>query len=220
MIGILAYGSLLADPGPEIEAATERRIESVQTPFEVEYARSSAGRAGAPTLVRVANGKGSPVQAQIFILRPETGEQEARNMLYRRETNRVGRRGVVYDESIQQQLSDAVLIGSLADVAGVSRVFYAHLGANIDRILTGDLSAEEKARTLAKLAIDSVSERTYAERRDGIQYLRDAMRHSVQTPLTEPYETAIRRMADHAPDLEAARLRIAQCKGIILKEGE
>ena len=39
-IGILAYGSLLDDPGREL-ACTVRRIDDAETPFNVEFARRS-----------------------------------------------------------------------------------------------------------------------------------------------------------------------------------
>ena len=38
-VGILAYGSLIDNPGDEIAAATVRTIEEVETPFNVEFAR-------------------------------------------------------------------------------------------------------------------------------------------------------------------------------------
>ena len=52
-IGILAFGSLLDEPGAELEAHIARRIEGIETPFAVEFARSSRTRDGAPTLVPV-----------------------------------------------------------------------------------------------------------------------------------------------------------------------
>jgi hypothetical protein len=54
-VGILAFGSIADKPGTELAAATTRRIE-VETPFAVEFARSSRTRAGAPTLVPVSEG--------------------------------------------------------------------------------------------------------------------------------------------------------------------
>ena len=45
-IGILAYGSLIQEPGCEIAPAIVRRI-SCRTPFKVEYARKSNSRNGA-----------------------------------------------------------------------------------------------------------------------------------------------------------------------------
>ena len=36
-VGVLAYGSLLTSPGPELNEATAMRIEGVVTPFPVEF---------------------------------------------------------------------------------------------------------------------------------------------------------------------------------------
>jgi hypothetical protein len=49
-LGILAYGSLIHDPGPEIEPHIRLRIDT-ETDFPVEYARLSTKRGDAPTLV-------------------------------------------------------------------------------------------------------------------------------------------------------------------------
>jgi hypothetical protein len=65
-IGILAYGSLIADPGSEIGPLIARRIQTV-TPFSVEYARlSGKTRGGAPTVVPHA--AGCPVKAEVLVL--------------------------------------------------------------------------------------------------------------------------------------------------------
>jgi hypothetical protein len=75
-IGVFAYGSLIGDPGSELEAATIERIENVFTPFGVEFARSSNGHGGAPTLVPVADGR--PVSGQILVLNvPENAGRAA-----------------------------------------------------------------------------------------------------------------------------------------------
>jgi hypothetical protein len=50
-LGILAFGSLIDNPGAEIEAALVGRKLNIRTPFGVEFARSSIKRGGAPTLV-------------------------------------------------------------------------------------------------------------------------------------------------------------------------
>ena len=55
-VGILAYGSLIEDRGPEIAAAKARIEPGVRTPFKVEFARTSSTRGGAPTLVPVSIG--------------------------------------------------------------------------------------------------------------------------------------------------------------------
>ena len=88
-LGILAYGSLIDDPGDEIKALTAGRITGVETPFNVEFARKSRLRADAPTLIRVEQ-NGSKVPAAIIVLKPEVAIESAQDILYRRETDRVG----------------------------------------------------------------------------------------------------------------------------------
>ncbi|MEW8558205.1 MAG: hypothetical protein AB2588_09470 [Candidatus Thiodiazotropha sp.] len=83
---ILAYGSLIADPGWEIEEVCTGTIKGMTTPFPIEYARSSAGRGGAPTLVPYIGG--GEVCAQIFIM--DTSVEDATDRLYRREIDAVG----------------------------------------------------------------------------------------------------------------------------------
>jgi len=216
-IGILAYGSLLADPGAELaEAIVERR--PAMTPFPIEYARSSKGRAGAPTLVPAEIG--SPVKAQILVMRPDIQEHEIQNRLYRREINRVGDQECLYDDAAQRSKENAVVIKALRDLAGVPTVFYTSLKANIPEVLSAGLSDEEKAERLAELAVASVKPETYAAGRDGIRYLDDAIRYGIVTPLTELYRAAILRRAGDAPDLEEARLRIARQNDIKVEEGQ
>jgi hypothetical protein len=218
VVGILAYGSLLVDPGWEIEDVTERKIEGIQTPFGVEYAYKSRGRAYAPTLVPVPDGKGARVCAQVFILNPATGDQEAKDILYRREINRVGDQDKVYDETAQSQKRNPVLVRSLADLAGIPLVLYTYLDANLGAILRADISADDKAEKLARLAVESVTEETFARCRDGIRYLADAIAHGIRTPLTEAYRAAVLRCADDAPDLETVRQRIARKKDWVPEE--
>ncbi len=69
-IGILAFGSLMDNPDAEIDAALIGRKLNVCTPFGVEFARSTIGRGGAPTLVPVQQGgRSSPHQLRYQILR-------------------------------------------------------------------------------------------------------------------------------------------------------
>jgi len=213
-LGILAYGSLLKDPGKELGRSIIKRIRG-ETPFEVEYARKSKGRAGAPTLVPVPNGKGSKVSASILILKPLITEEEARGMLYRREINCVGQKSVTYNDKKQRDKENAVVIERLENFGGVSVVMYTSLKANINRVLQDNLSAEDKAKELASLAIESVTKETFCSQRDGIQYLADAIRCGIQTPLTNLYKQEILRHVGNALDLEEARLRIARQKGIV-----
>ena len=86
-VGILAFGSMAEEPGPELAATATRRI-AVQTPFFVEFARSSRTRDGAPTLVPVRAG-GARVPATILVLDDSVTVADARAILYRRETGRL-----------------------------------------------------------------------------------------------------------------------------------
>jgi hypothetical protein len=86
-VGILAFGSLIDDPGPEIDAAFTGRKLNVRTPFRVEFARASTKRYGAPTLVPVQQG-GASVPGQILLV--NVSEREAKDRLWRREIDKIG----------------------------------------------------------------------------------------------------------------------------------
>ena len=214
-LGILAYGSLLKDPGKELKGNIVERIR-VETPFEVEYARTSKGRAGAPTIVPVSDGKGGKVHAYILILKPHIGEEGARNMLYRREINCMEEKSVVYDDKCQRGNKDSIVIKRLENFGGVAVVLYTSLRANIEKVLQVNISAEEKAKELASLAVESVTRDIFCSQRDGIRYLVDAIYCGIRTPLTEVYKQEILSQASDAPNLEKARLRIARQKGVLL----
>ena len=87
-LGILAYGSLIKDPGPEIARRIKFRLKTV-TPFPVEYGRySGKTRGGAPTVVK--HDKGAPVAAEILVLDDKVSFEDARDMLWRRERHKEG----------------------------------------------------------------------------------------------------------------------------------
>jgi hypothetical protein len=212
-VGILAYGSLLSDPGKELLEKIIERI-SVETPFKAEYARSSKNRDGAPTIVPVANGIGCKVNAKILVLNPNISEEEACNKLYRREINRIGDENIVYDDERQEKMKDAVIIKREKDFSGISTVLYTFLRANIKKVLEADVSAEEKAKELASLAIGSVTQDTFCSRRDGVCYLAAAIGCGIHTPLTDLYKQEILRQVGCVHNLEEARQKIAKNKGI------
>ena len=85
-VAILAFGSLADEPGDELRPVIAVRV-AVQTPFPVEFARSSRTRGGAPTLIPVTEG-GARVPATLLILAEPVTVQAARLLLYRRETHR------------------------------------------------------------------------------------------------------------------------------------
>ena len=79
-IAILAFGSLIEDPGEEIGPLIRERIRPVTTPFSIEFARSSGYRCGAPTLIPVDAG-GFPVNAVLLVLDDTVGLEPAMSLL-------------------------------------------------------------------------------------------------------------------------------------------
>jgi hypothetical protein len=190
-VGILAFGSLIDNPGAEIEAALVGRKLNVRTPFGVEFARSSNKRGGAPTLVPVEQG-GAPVSGQILLM--NVSEQEAKDRLWRREINRVGQGGH-YTHHANPGLN-TLIIDRYENYEQVSVVLAARFNATIVPLT---------AARLADLAIESARlERTG---RDGIAYLIDAKRNGILTPLSEAYEQEILRRLE-VVDLNQALRKI------------
>ena len=184
-VGILAYGSLIGDPGPEIEPHMIRRIPC-NTPFKVEFARASRTRTGGPSLI--PHDGGSHVAAQILVV--DLPLKEATDRLYRRERHKVGT-GICYvpPEIITP---NTVIIESRSSFEGIETVLYTRIGANIDGLT---------ATKLAKLAVESA--RARQDGKDGISYLMNAKKCGIQTPLSPDYEKEILRLTG-AHSLEAA----------------
>ncbi len=190
-LGILAFGSLIDNPGAEIESALVRRKLNVRTPFGVEFARSSTKRGGAPTLVPLEQG-GAPVLAQILFV--NVSEQEAKDRLWRRETDSIGQGGHYVHRT--NPGPNTLIIDRYENFECVGVVLAARFPATI---------AALTATRLAELAIESArSERTG---RDGITYLRNAKRIGITTPLSDAYEREILRLTQ-AHDLDEALRRI------------
>jgi hypothetical protein len=177
-IGILAYGSLLDDPGPEFANAV-RRVEDAETPFRVEFARKSEKRDGAPTLIPVEPG-GETVPAGVLVLKDEVAEVCACEMLYRRETRPNRRRR-------PKRRPD--WIRSVVHLGSVDMCLYAAFGCNLE-------SDERPPAGLAQLAIKSAKLAAGAERRDGISYLEAVKHRGVETPLMADYEHEILKQTD------------------------
>jgi len=216
MIGILAYGSLIAHPGHEIESVLDHVIPDVETPFPVEYVRCSKSRAGAPTLVPVPIGRGSPVRAAVLVLREGTTHQQAMDMLYRRELHQEGNPKINYADKKQRSKEDAVVIEHLANFQGVLDVYITILKPNFTEILDANRTQEDKVKLLTRAAIESVTRETYAKGMDGIEYLADNIDAGVVTTLTRIYCQAVLDIAGNAQDLRQARSTIAQNKGVTL----
>ncbi len=196
-IGILAYGSLIGDPGKELEPLVRECIKDVQTPFSVEFARSSSSRDGAPTLVPVEEG-GAPVRGAMLVLDPAVEVWRAEDLLWRRET-----RNECSDKHYRPPANpglNTVVVVHLQNVANVETVLYTKIGANI------------KNRTpeyLGDLAICSARREAGAKRMDGISYLICVKKQKIQTPLMSDYEAAILQKTQ-AQTLDEAYERIRQ----------
>jgi hypothetical protein len=191
-VGILAFGSLIADCGEEIEAALVGRKLNVRTPFGVEFARSSNTRSGAPSLVPVRTG-GAPVFGQILLV--NVSQPEAKDRLWRREINRIGQGGHYVRR--ENPGPNTLIIDRYENLEGVRTVFAARFAANIDPLTPA---------RLAELAIKSARlERTG---RDGITYLIDVKHNGIITPLSAAYEKEILRRTN-ATDLPEALKKIS-----------
>ena len=177
-LGILAFGSLITFPGPEIASVTVGRIEDVLTPFNVEFARKSKTRGYAPTLIPVDTG-GARIRAQILVLRNSVTPEAVQDMLWRRETRQTGRQKYRRPEVVSR---DDVLVETILGLSGVETLFYTRIGQNIEQLT---------AKTLAELAIQSV--RSAPRGSDGITYLMDAMKSGIETPLSRDYASEIIR---------------------------
>src|SRR5262245_1570413 len=191
-VGILAFGSLIDEPGPEIEEATTSRITGIFTPFGVEFARSSVTRAGAPTLVPLPSG--GLVPAELLVLK--VPEQEAKDRLWRREIRRIGQGG--HYRHSERPGPNTLIIDTYPNFGGVAIALAARFPANI-----APLTAHE----LARLAIASA--RHLDNGLDGITYLMNTKRKGIVTPLSPEYEAEIL----HRTGTEALQAALAQIRG-------
>ena len=187
VIGILAYGSLIGDPGTEINLLIVRRIQTT-TPFPVEYARLSRRRGGAPTVVPYSSGR--LVKAVVLVLPDSIPLKDAKSLLYRRETRGEGL-GQIYPESTSP---NAVLIRDEPGFCGLDHVLYTDFNAG------GKLS-DPDPRALAKAAVNSVA--IAPNGRDGISYLMDLTNAGVVTGLTPRYQEEILALTGSASLAEA-----------------
>lgn len=179
-IGILAYGSLIDDPGDEIKNLIDSRIKNIETPFKIEFARSSGTRGGAPTLVPVQSG-GAKVRAVVLILKDLVSEKEAKNILWRRETHKPIGSKEEYDPPATPT-QNTVLVESISGFCGLKTVLYTRIAATI---------ANPTPQKLAELAIKSAQSKKLIKGQDGISYLISAKQSGIVTPLMPDYENEI-----------------------------
>ncbi len=136
-IGILAFGSLIGDPGKELLPKIIMRIKT-PTPFGVEYVRYSQTRGGAPTLV--PHPDGVPVDGEILVLDDAVSVDEARNMLWRRE-RRIEGSGKNY---VEGTTPNSVLVREWTNSPCVESVLYTDFLSRRQNCQTrGDRIGEE-----------------------------------------------------------------------------
>ena len=178
-IGILAYGSLIEDPGFEIEPHIVEKMAGMETPFHIEFVRTSPIRGGGPTVVPVDTG-GAPVRGMVFVLHERISRKHALDLLWRRETRNEGT-ALGYKKPVRYDPNQMLAV-ELGDFAGLGLVLYAKFGATL---------ADPTPDELAELAIRSVNTEAGKRGRDGISYLMSLKRQGIVTPLMGAYEHAI-----------------------------
>ncbi|EDM38891.1 hypothetical protein PBAL39_22500 [Pedobacter sp. BAL39] len=189
-IGILAYGSLINDPGKEIEPLIIDRIACV-TPFAIEYARLSSTRNDAPTLIPVKEG-GAKVKAQILVLECSISLTQAEDMLWRRETRQ--KTNVKPYPRNKEPGKNSVTVIRIDNFEGVDQVIYTSIPSNIGLNSPG---------ILAGLAVQSILQEAGERQMDGVRYLLDAKRNGIKTLISEAYEQEILKHTE-TESLEAA----------------
>jgi hypothetical protein len=196
-VGILAYGSLLEEPGGELAPRIVGRIPGTPTPFRIEFFRASPMRGGAPTVVPVENA-GASVRGTVLVLDEGVSIEHARDLLWRRETRREGT-AQRYREPVGTDPNQMLAV-ELPDFAGMDVVLYARFGPTLS-----DPTPEE----LAELAVRSVGTDAGRKGLDGISYLLCLKRQGILTPLMPAYERAILEKTSAASLEDAlARLRM------------
>jgi hypothetical protein len=177
-IAILAYGSLRGEPGPEIGPLIQSRISS-DTRFGIEYARLSSTRGGGPTVV--PHSKGRPVSAELLLLEPLVSLDQARDMLWRRETRQEGSSRRYSGGSSP----NCVLVKDHTGREEIAHILYTDFNDS------GKLPNPD-ATSLAQAAIASVNQAPAGK--DGISYLIDLLGQGVVTALTPAYQAEILRL--------------------------
>jgi hypothetical protein len=185
---LLAYGSLLWDPGGELADLLDFRSSSnlVETPFKVEFARSSRSRGGGPTLVPVATG-GAHVVGKILLFTERLPVLKAQTLVWRRELRRADG---WYDAERNADHPDKVFVDAHEELhEDFDIVLAVRIPPNIEP-LNGD--------ELARRAIHSAATEFGLNRKDGISYLLGAKDVGIETPLRPDYESAILRILNVA----------------------
>jgi cation transport regulator ChaC len=186
-VAILAYGSLVVDPGEELAALIHEQTHPYRTPFAVEYARLSPHRSQGPVLTVVPDEEGDPVDGYLLFLNDGVSVEAATRVLWRRETHQVGSKKL----PLGAERRNIQLTTRLPEA---DAVLYWAAQSNYPR---------PDAAGLARRAIDSARGPAGAARKDGISYLGQAIAAGIRTRLTDAYVAAVLEQTG-AADLDAA----------------
>ena len=214
-VGILAYGSLIWEPG-DLDIDLDSDPRQVWTPFNVEFARESGRkrndgsfgpRGGAPTLVPVPIDHGKQVKAQI-LLHNSSKEQAVKELFIReggdwelrKSLNPKSPYGIdcKYDctRNVSQEIKihegKKILINCLLNFDEPKYILFAQLSTNIKKI--GSKIQKLTPEHLACLAIISV--KNACANKDGISYLHEARRVGIETCLSRDYAKKILEITD------------------------
>lgn len=181
-IGILAFGSLIDNPGQEIKDVEVKRI-NCETPFPIEFARISSSRNNAPTLIPIKdNSRGKKTKATVIVIDKKKSLDEAKSILWRRECHKTDKLED-YKEPAKPTHKN-VLLGELDDFCGLDKVIYTYF-------LLQPIFSELTTEKLADFAIESIRAEAGKEEKDGIRYLLSTKQHGIKTQYSEEYEELI-----------------------------
>ena len=177
-VAVLAYGSILADPGPVLGPMVAEVVPA-RTPFPVEYGRASARWGGGPVLV--PHPDGGPVDGALLVL--------ARGLGLGRAVDALAEREGAPDAGWVVEVAEGVPAGL--------QVICAAMPRNLPR---PDMAPAALARRAARSAADGGA-------RNGVGYLRLAVERGIATPRTPAYVEAVLALAG-VDGLEAAERRL------------
>ena len=181
-LGILAFGSLIDNPGHEISKIEIDRIDC-ETPFKIEFARVSTSRDNAPTLIPILdNSKGRKTKATIILINEDFELDEVKSILWRRECHKTNK-SEVYREPLKPTHKH-VLIKELDNFYNVSKVLFTYF-------LPQPIFSELNPDKLADLAIESILSKAGKNEKDGIRYLNAAIKSGIKTEYSNEYEKSI-----------------------------
>lgn len=181
---IFTYGSLIDDPGEELGAHICYSFVC-ESPFAVEYARSSTRRAGAPVLVKSENG--SRVCGRILVTDfPRTLEnlERVKELVRDREGTK--------SEYIQTM-----------EICNIEDVIYCDIPTNLEN---------PDGSILANLAVEGVKncKKEGKQDKNGIRYLINNIKNGITTPLTLSYKNEILRITESSSLEEAEKKLLSE----------